>query len=485
MKLNTQIFPTALITGVAAVSGFLLAQDLIEEPASLAIETDTRPIERTSGPAANSYAPMLEKVTPAVVSVHTSEVVRYARSNQDDLLRRFFGMPQQRNQNQPQAEERLVPQGVGSGVIVSADGYILTNNHVVQDQRGGDADEILIRLPDDREYTAELIGRDPKTDVAVLKIDAEELPFIPVADSEQIKVGDIVFAVGNPLGIGLTVSSGIVSATGRSIGIYGREGYEDFIQTDAAINRGNSGGALVDIEGRLIGINSAIVSPSGGNIGIGFAIPSNLALNVSEQLTESGEVKRGLIGVRIDHLTPQLAEAMGLGDQKGVLIQQVEEGFPAEKAGITHGDVVTHIDGQAVTTPNDLRIAVSQKSPGDELEVILIRDEETKTVNVKIADPDEVASATGKFLDGVKAAKIDNEARSEYDLPRNIRGIVITEVDPTSRFSRYFEPGMVILEVNRRKFNNLGEARKLLRDGRQNLLYIYHNGNTRYFALSQ
>ena len=283
MKNSVRILLPVAATAVAAVSGYLVAQDKeVPQPAPLTIETDSRPIERVGGAQPTSYAPMLAKARQSVVSVYTSEVVRYVNrsgSREDQILRQLFGIRPPNDQGQVQ--EREVPQGVGSGVIISADGYILTNNHVVQDSRGGDADKILVRLSDETELEAKLIGRDPQTDIAVIKVETNDLPFIKVADSDEIMVGDIVFAIGNPLGVGLTVTSGIISATERSIGIYGHDGYEDFIQTDAAINQGNSGGALVDIEGRLIGINSAIKSTSGGSIGLGFAIPSNLAIQTA------------------------------------------------------------------------------------------------------------------------------------------------------------------------------------------------------------
>ncbi|WP_411845967.1 Do family serine endopeptidase [Roseibacillus persicicus] len=486
MKKKNQIFLPLAAAAVAAVSGYLVAQDKIEDkPAPLIIKADNRPIERVGGAQPTSYAPMLAEAKRSVVSVHTAEVVRYARgsgSREDQILRQLFGMGRA-PQGEESIQEQRVPQGVGSGVLISPDGYILTNNHVVVDQRGGDADEILVTLSDDTEMKATLIGRDPQTDIAVIKVDGEDLPFARVADSEEIMVGDIVFAIGNPLGVGMTVTSGIISATGRSIGIYGQDGYEDFIQTDAAINQGNSGGALVDIEGRLIGINSAIMSRSGGSIGLGFAIPANLAVDIAERLTESGEVKRGLIGIRMSELDPRVAEAMGVPDTKGVLIEEVIEGFPAKEAGLLHGDIITQINERKVEDPNDLRLEVAAMKPGEILQIKVLRDSKEKSFDVKIADPDQTASLSDEFVEGVKAALLNNELRQTYGIPRGVSGLVITEVKGSSPFNRYLEPGLVILEINKRPVDSLEQGRKLLRDRGNNLLYVYNQGRTSYFAL--
>lgn len=488
------ILPIAALM-TATATGYLVAQDKKDEaPApALVIEPDSRPIERLGGSNPTSYAPMLEKTTRAVVGVYTSEIVSYGTPSgnfqQQDMLRRLFGGGgNPRFNNGPQGNsqnEREVPQGEGSGVIISADGYILTNNHVVMDSRGGDADKIMIRLSDDTEMEAKLIGRDPKTDIAVIKVDGVNLPVAKIADSDQVKVGDIVFAIGNPLGVGLTVTSGIISATGKSIGIYGNEGYEDFLQTDAAINPGNSGGALVDIEGRLIGINSAIVSRSGGSVGLGFSIPTNLATNITRQLTDSGEVRRGLIGVGISPLTSDVAEAMGVKGTRGVLIERVEAGFPAEKAGLKHGDIITQVDSRKVTDVADLRLAISRVMPGNSTELVALRDGKELIVNVEVTSPETAAtvSQSTEFIEGIAAAPLTDEARQSYGIPQNISGLVITESSSTSPFSRYLSPGLVILEINKRAVSNLSEARQALRERGNNLLYVYDRGRTSYFAL--
>ena len=481
------LFPLSVVS-LAAVSGFLLAQEKDKaQPAPLIIETDSRPIERKGGAQPASYAPMLATARNSVVAVTTSEVVSYARrsgSRQDDILRQLFGIrPPSRQQSPEPPQEQIIPQGAGSGVIISPDGYILTNNHVVQDRRGGEADKIIVRFSDDRELEATIVGRDPQTDIAVIKVEASNLPAIKVADSDEIMVGDIVFAIGNPLGVGLTVTSGIISATERSIGIYGRDGYEDFIQTDAAINQGNSGGALVDIEGRLIGINSAIKSTSGGSIGLGFAIPSDLAIQTATQLTESGEVKRGLIGIRMDKLDPSVAEAMGVVGTKGVLIQEVIEGFPAKKAGLNRGDIITQVNKRKVDDPNDIRLEVSTTAPGDTVKVIILRDAKEMTFDIQVADPNAELVAGNQFVQGIKATLVTNEHRKTYGIPQEVQGLIITDTAPDSPFARYLQPGLVILEINKQPIESLAQAKSLLRETDSNLLYIYLDGRTSYFAI--
>ena len=489
-KTVRNLLPLAIIS-LAVVSGYLLAQEKQKEqqqpsPSPLVITQDASPIERRGGAQPTSYAPMLAEARKSVVSVHTSEVVRSVSrsgSRQDQILRQLFGHSSPNGGAQGGVRERKVPQGIGSGVIISSDGYILTNNHVVQDQRGGDADEILVRLSDDTEMVAKLIGRDPKTDIAVIKVEANSLPAIKVADSDEVMVGDIVFAIGNPLGVGQTVTSGIISATQRAIGIYGDDGYEDFIQTDAAINQGNSGGALVDIEGRLIGINSAIKSTSGGSIGLGFAIPSDLAVRTATQLTESGEVRRGLIGVRMSKLDPRVAEAMGIAGTKGVLIEEVIEGYPARESGLRHGDIITQINNRKVDDPNDLRLEISTTKLGETVSVLALRNKEEMTFEIKVVDPDGDSVAGNQFLDGIKASMINNKSRKTFGIPREVRGLVITETEADSPFARYLRPGLVILEINRRPVGSFAQAKKLLRERGSNLLYVYAEGRTSFFAL--
>ena len=488
MKKPARILLPVAATALAAVTGFLVAQEKEEPtPTPLTIETDSRPIERTGGAHPTSYAPMLAEARQSVVSVHTAEVVQTVNrsgSRQDEMLRQLFGIrPQSPQVQDPTPESRKIPQGVGSGVIISADGYILTNNHVVQDRRGGDADEILVSLSDDTELEAKLIGRDPKTDIAVIKVEATDLPFIKLADSDQVMVGDIVFAIGNPLGIGLTVTSGIVSATDRSIGIYGNDGFENFIQTDASINQGNSGGALVDIEGRLIGVNSAIASNSGGSIGLGFAIPTNLASRIAEKLTESGTIKRGLLGIRMSELDPSVAEAMGAKGLRGVLVEESIEGYPAKEAGIQHGDIIIAVGKNDIDGLKDIALEMHKAVLGETLTITVSRDNKEMSFEVTLADPDDQLVTGNAFVEGVNASPLTDELRKTYNIPGDVSGIVITEASPNSPFARYLKPGLVILEINKQPASSVTKAKDLLTARGNNLLYVYADGRTSYFAL--
>ncbi|MGB0460734.1 MAG: trypsin-like peptidase domain-containing protein, partial [Opitutales bacterium] len=342
------------------------------ENPQLNIVPDDQPIEATEEITVVSYAGVLERATPSVVAVYTTrlETVRsnpfFGPRGMEDIFRQF-GMPVPNSGGTQEREST----GVGSGVIISKDGYILTNRHVVAAERGQKIDEIRVRLADDREFTAELIGEDAKTDVAVLRIEAEvDLPAIQIANSDLLRVGDVVFAIGNPLEVGLTATKGIVSATGRdSLDILGKGSYENFIQTDASINMGNSGGALIDAWGRLIGINTAILSRSGGSIGIGLAIPSNLALGVAHKLVNSGEVPRGLLGIIPGDLNQELAESFDLESTKGAIVNQVQEDSPAERGGLKHGDVIIEINGAPIESARQLRLTVSQMEPGREVQV--------------------------------------------------------------------------------------------------------------------
>jgi len=460
------------------------SEDDLREAIDLRI--DERTIER-DGLVPRSFAPMIGAAKDAVVSVHTARVVRVfnsqgPRSREEEMLRRFFGLPTpQQAPREEDIEEQRVPQGVGSGVIVREDGYILTNSHVIAGQNGEVADEVLVRLTDGRELPAEVLGRDPKTDIAVLKINAEELPTLSLADSDNIEVGDIVFAVGNPMEVGQTVTQGIISATGRSIGIYGREGYENFIQTDASINPGNSGGALIDIDGRLIGINSAILSRSGGNVGIGFAIPTNLAVAITGQLTAFGEVKRGFLGVQPADLDPDMAEAFGLDSTNGALIENVEEGTAAERAGLEIGDVIIEIDGRKVRNANQLRIQIAQLRPDSEIEITYVREGERNTAMVAIGDK-AAALYAGGILDGVSVQPVDEELRDRYGYPDDLTGLFIGELDPSSPYARRLREGMVIIEVNGVPARSVEVAQEAFRPG-VNRLYVYDRGRVGFLAL--
>lgn len=447
-------------------------------------------VDRKNSAYLTSYAEMLNPVRAAVVSVTSESVVLSYRRGQGDpreeMLRRFFGIPQQRNEDS-EPEERRVPNGLGSGVIISTDGYILTNNHVVSDESGDAADTIMVQLSDESEYEAEVIGRDPRTDIALLKIEAVDLPFVPMADSENIAVGDIVFAIGNPLGVGQTTTMGIVSATGRNnLRILGAGGYEDFIQTDAAINRGNSGGALVDAEGRLIGINSAIISPVGANIGIGFAIPSRIARMIAEELVNKGEIRRGFLGVSIRNLDHDLVDAFGLESTDGVLIESVQEGMPADTAGIRRGDIITMVDGAPVSDVDELRFRIAGILPGTSVPVEIIRNGEKETLDVTLTSLDEPSgdgdrSAIEDLIEGVTLSPNSTDREQEWSLDTS-KGILITKVDARSPHSKRLSEGMVILEANRTEVNSIKDLRKALRQG-ANSLFISYRGNRGYVVL--
>ena len=337
-------------------------------------------VERLADGAAGSYAAIVDRVSPAVVTIRSQRTVRTSAQQLPDnpLFREFFG-----DRIPRQAPERREG-GMGSGVIVRADGYILTNHHVVDA-----AQQVDVELTDGRSLKAKVIGSDAPSDLAVLKVDAKNLQTLPLGDSDAVRVGDVVLAVGNPLGVGQTVTMGIVSAKGRSTGL-GDGSFEDFIQTDAPINRGNSGGALVNTRGELIGINSQILSPSGGNIGIGFSIPAEMAKNVMTQLIERGDVRRGRLGVTIQQITPDVAQGLGLASVNGALVNDVERGGPAANAGVLRGDVITALNGQPVKDSNTLRNEIAQLQPGTAAKLTVRRDGSERELTVTL---DELARA--------------------------------------------------------------------------------------------
>jgi len=323
----------------------------------------------------NSFADVVDRVAPAVVTIHSSRQVRPPRQHpffDDPRFREFFGLPRTQERETPRI------QGLGSGVIVSPEGYILTNHHVIDG-----AEEITVGLTDHRTFTAKVVGSDPPSDLAVLKIDEHNLPVLNMGDSDRARVGDVVLAIGNPLGLEQTVTAGIISAKGRSTGLSDGS-FEDFLQTDAPINQGNSGGALVSATGELIGINSQILSPTGGNIGIGFAIPVNMAKNVMEQIIRNGTVRRGSLGVTIQPLTPDVVSKLGLQTARGALVNSVVGGGPAERAGVRAGDVITAFNGAAVADPNGLRNAVAGTAPGTDATLTVWRNGREEQLRVRL-----------------------------------------------------------------------------------------------------
>ena len=480
-----------LVLGTAAVTSKSESEKEPARPAAMKLVVDDRPVSRDPK-LGTSFAPVVKKVAPSVVKVTTSTKVKQPSGPfpgfDDPFLRRFFGddfeSRSPRRQQNPQRQH-----GVGSGVIVTRDGYILTNNHVVDE-----ADEVKVALQDGREFTGKVVGKDPKTDIAVLKIDGKDLPSIPMADSSKIEVGDIVLAVGNPFGIGQTVTMGMVSATGRAtLGL----DYEDFIQTDAAINPGNSGGALVDAEGRLIGINTAILSRSGGNQGIGFAIPTELARDVMQSLVTDGKVTRGYLGVMIQDVTPSLAKEFDLKDQKGALVGDVIPKGPAEKAGIKSGDVVLEFDGQPVRDSRHFKLQVSRIKPGDRVPVKVLRNGSTKTIEVTVNElpgTEKLARNDGRndddteALKGVAVGDIDSQVRRELGLPPNVQGAVVTDVDASSVASEAgLKPGDVILEINRQPVKSAEDAVRLTEKAKDKttLLRVWSKGGSRYVVVDE
>ena len=448
---------------------------------------DNVEIDRSQRPLLTSYAEPLAKIKDSVVAVYTAKKVRRYADPREEMLRQFFGLPPQNPA--PSGEEenvQRVPSGQGSGVIVSKDGYILTNNHVISDRSGEKVDEVYVTLSNGEEFEAEIVGFDTKTDIAVLKIDADNLPCATMADSDNLQIGDIVFAIGNPMGVGKTVTMGIISATSRDLDILGDEGYESFIQTDAAINMGNSGGALVDAEGRLIGINTAIISQSGGNIGIGFAVPIKLARSILISLATDGEVRRGLLGVVPGKIDANLAESFGLESTEGAIVNQVSDDLPAAKAGIKVGDIILKIDGQKIKDHDHLRLVIASYHPGTEIDIELIRDGETKHIKVQLADSDDPygtgISSTQEILEGVETAELDDDTRQTYKIPEDLEGIVITKVNLDSPYTRTLIEGLLILEVNGRKVTTVSQARELLRPG-VNRLYVYRRGSYGFIGI--
>jgi len=398
-----------------------------------------------------TLAPLVNEVTPAVVNI--SVITRSALENnplfRDPFFRRFFNLP-----DRPQRQE----QAVGSGVIVDATrGYVITNNHVIKD-----AEQVVVTLKDRRQFPAKLVGTDPGTDIAVLQIEAQNLTAIRVGDSDALRVGDYVIAIGNPFGIGQTVTSGIVSALGRS-GL-SPEGYEDFIQTDASINPGNSGGALVNLRGELIGINTAIIGPAGGNIGIGFAVPSNMARIVVDQIARFGEVKRGRLGLQMIDLTPALVKKFGLNVREGALVNGVQPGSPAEKAGMREGDTIVALNGRTVQGAPELRARLGLTPVGEEVELRVLRGSESRTVRMRIAPPQDPTTAEGRpvsQLPGMSVVEIERGS----PLFQRLRGggLIVSAVEQDSHaFQAGFRAGDIIHGVNRRRVQTVAEFQKIV-----------------------
>jgi len=461
-----------------------------------AIQVENTPVNRTA--PGTSYAPIVKKIAPSVVNIYTTRFIHERlRMNpffNDPFFRQFFGDRIPEGRERTRKEESL-----GSGVIVSPNGYILTANHVVNG-----ADEVKVSIANNKkEYTARLIGRDDATDVAVLKIDADNLPAVTLADSDQMEVGDIVLAIGNPFGVGQTVTMGIVSALGRN-GL-GFNGYEDFIQTDAAINPGNSGGALADAEGRLVGINTAIISPSGGNNGIGLAVPINLARSVMDRLIAGGRITRGYLDILPEDIDDNLAKSFNLPDDNGALVGDVAPDSPAEKAGVAAGDVIVNVNEKPVTGAENLKFIISQLQPGTQATLKVIRDGLTKNITVTLSElPGDTAavdnnsrpqanieSAQADMLDGVVVQDILPENRDELQVPNTVQGALVTGVNENSNSAEAgMKRGDIITEVNRHPVASAREAVRLCTNTKEGQILVKiwrrigDHAGTRYLSVN-
>ncbi|MGA2245901.1 MAG: Do family serine endopeptidase [Verrucomicrobiota bacterium] len=467
------------------------------------LHVDSTPINREPQ-TGNSYSPIIKRVAPSVVNIYSSRIVRqrlYNPFTADPFFRRFFGAQDDDSGREVTSRDNWL----GSGMVVTPDGYILTANHVVEG-----ADEIKVGIKNDSTiYSAKVIGMDPPTDVAILKIDAKDLPAVTLGDSDQLEVGDVVLAVGNPFGIGQTVTRGIISALGRSLSDPddGRYHYQDFIQTDAAINQGNSGGALVDAEGRLIGINDAMISPSGASAGIGLAVPVNMARNVMEGFLSRGKVSRGYLGVGSQDIDPGLARGFGAPNADGALVTEVANASPAARGGLLPGDVIVAINGKEIASDDSLHVVISELAPGSKATVKVYRNGAPKSFVVTLterpdpesnasqpaakSDDNNVAPPRADALDGVEVQDLDRHLRLQLGAPPSVAGALVIRV---SRTSNSFEAGLrrgdVIMEVNHQPVATAKEAESLCKAARteQIVVKIWHpesggEGRVRYLSV--
>jgi serine protease Do len=498
MKLDRRSFKVGVIAGVFLVAGALIGVVWSVRYDWTPVAESKEPVAATAvavgGAGIPSFVPIVKAVTPAVVNISTSRVVKGPQSGEmppgmdDPFFRHFFGdefyrrfqIPKDRREN-----------SLGSGVIVGADGYIVTNNHVV-----AKADEIKVLLSDKREFKGKVVGTDPKSDIAVIKIDGKDLPMIPWGDSDKLDVGEYVLAIGNPFGLNQTVTMGIVSALGRAnVGI---TDYEDFIQTDAAINPGNSGGALVNTRGELVGINTAIFSRSGGYMGIGFAVPSKMVNAVMSSLIKTGKVVRGWLGVSIQPVTPEIAKQFGLKEARGALVNEVIPESPAVGAGIKSGDVITSFDGKAIDSPAMLRNIVASTLVGKTVKVELLRDKKTVSAEVKITEqPKDVQragteegadeGAQNTALAGLEVRNLTAEITRQLGLPAGSAGVVVAGIgDAAAAAEAGVEEGDVIVEINRKSVRNINDYRKVTEKlGKKDdaLLLVIRRGSRLYIPV--
>src|SRR5881296_1258147 len=495
-RIQTPVWAAITALGIALMVGGLtspIVHSSTEEP-SYTVASETRmPVVFEQG-----FSPVVRSSAPSVVNISSSRIVRSpegvpdAPFLNDPFLRRFLGPDFMRQFRVPRERRE---HSLGSGVIVNSAGYLLTNNHVIEG-----ATDIKVVLSDNREMEGKIVGTDPGTDIAVVKIPTDHLAVLPFADSSKVEVGDIALAIGNSFGLGRTVTMGIVSATGR--GGLGIEDYEDFIQTDASINPGNSGGALVNVRGELIGINTAILSRSGGNQGIGFAIPANMAREVMRSLREKGRVVRGYIGASVQTLTPELAEAMKFkGQPTGALVGEVTPKSPSEKAGMKTGDVITAVNGKKISDARELRLMIGSMAPGTKVQIEVNREGQSKIFNVELAEmppgeaeqgaetsPEESAQPEkATVFGGVAVADVTDEIRNALNLSKDVKGAVIAEIDADSPAAKAgLREGDVIQEVNKQPVRNakdLVAISKKLKPNEKILIRVWSQGRSGFVAL--
>jgi serine protease Do len=494
MSIDRRSFRIGVIAGVFLLSGVLVGVLLSAGSGwmSPAVSATTPSAAAVAG-GSNGFPAVAKATMPAVVNISTSRVVKNQGGPagpfmDDPMFRQFFGEEFHKRFQVPRERRES---SLGSGVIVSADGYIVTNAHVVDK-----ADEIKVLLADKREFTGKVVGSDSKSDIAVVKISAKELPTIGWGDSDKLEVGEYALAIGNPFGLNSTITLGIVSAVGRAN--MGIEQYENFIQTDAAINPGNSGGALVNTRGELIGINTAIFSRSGGNMGIGFAIPSNMAKSVMDSLVKHGKVVRGYLGVSIQDVSPKIAKQFGLDQAQGALVSEVVTGSPAEKSGLQSGDVITRFDGKAIESSSMLRNRVAETEVGKSVELEVLRDKKPVKLNIKVAEQPKDMTASGEsvksegkstVLAGFEVQALTPDISSQLNLPRGTQGVVVSAVESGSPAEEAgIQRGDVIVELNRKPVRNTDDFQRLSKSvGKADsvLLLLVRQGRRIFVAINQ